>query len=285
MMIAPWVLTLCLVIITAGVCNSVSMSETLGAQGNPKTSPVQQPKPKPQEGSVPVVPGPTQIAPGMLQRPPSQPIQLSQELKTAQAVARIEQTLATMAATLGILIGKVDSIKEQNRQLSEQIRLQTAQYRELPPNQRWELVFGEQAVLDRETGLIWERTVSTDKTIWKKGACANKLIGGQGGRVGRGGWHLPTLQELLSLAPLTQEAPFINLKLFDLRESGEGYWASTVVPGDSYHFTDGLDYPAVYHVRFGLSSFNLRADYTMGGQGSDKQHPSWCVRGSWGGNP
>lgn len=283
---ARWILTPCLIIVTVGVFNTLPLSKALGVQGDIQTSPVQQPKPTPQAGTLKTVPGQTQVTPGILQRPPIQQIQRSPELLLSQAVERIEQTLATMAATLKILIGKVDSLNEQNRQLSEQVRLQTAQHRELPPNQRWELVFEGQAVLDRETGLIWERTVSTYKTTWQKEECASKTIGGQRGRGGRGGWHLPTLQELLSLAPLTEEAPFINLKLYNLQLiGGEHYWSSTVNSAQEPYHKNGIYYPGVFNVSFGLSSFNTYSHYTMGDQGSDKLHPSWCVRGGWGTNP
>ncbi|MGQ0812047.1 MAG: Lcl C-terminal domain-containing protein, partial [Nitrospiraceae bacterium] len=54
---------------------------------------------------------------------------------------------------------------------------------------------GEEAVLDQETQLIWERYPSGDGTSWSSAAmnCAVKAIGG------RRGWRLPTFFELMSL--------------------------------------------------------------------------------------
>lgn len=55
--------------------------------------------------------------------------------------------------------------------------------------------FNNEAVLDRETGLVWERSPSTQAVPWSNGRlmCAQKAIGG------RGGWRLPAFNELTSL--------------------------------------------------------------------------------------
>ena len=54
--------------------------------------------------------------------------------------------------------------------------------------------FNSEAVLDRETGLVWERRPSTDGMAWSMArlVCAQKAVGG------RGGWRLPSFSELAS---------------------------------------------------------------------------------------
>ena len=55
--------------------------------------------------------------------------------------------------------------------------------------------FNNEAVLDRETGLVWERTPSKQPAQWPNArlVCAQKGVGG------RGGWRLPAFNELSSL--------------------------------------------------------------------------------------
>ena len=57
--------------------------------------------------------------------------------------------------------------------------------------------FDNQAVLDRETGLVWEKSPATTpaqlEDVTEGQACANKTVGG------RKGWRLPSFPELASL--------------------------------------------------------------------------------------
>ena len=63
--------------------------------------------------------------------------------------------------------------------------------------------FNNAAVLDRETGLVWERSPDTNTRDWI-GAhrfCNDRAVG-----IGnRKGWRVPTLQELASLVDPTQD--------------------------------------------------------------------------------
>ena len=83
---------------------------------------------------------------------------------------------------IGLLVGGCDSTPP-------------SWHRVLPADERFELVMGDEAVLDRETGLVWERSPSTDNANWaaQRGNCANKLVGG------RKGWRLPAFHELATL--------------------------------------------------------------------------------------
>jgi hypothetical protein len=65
----------------------------------------------------------------------------------------------------------------------------------LPAAQRFEVVLDGFAVLDKETGLVWQKVVSTFGTSWELAisACTSIEVGG------RKGWHLPTVEQLASL--------------------------------------------------------------------------------------
>ena len=71
------------------------------------------------------------------------------------------------------------------------------------------------AVLDRETGLVWELNTDVNVTHTWDGAvmhCYGATIGG------RKGWRLPTISELMTLVeplninPATQENIFTNIQ-------------------------------------------------------------------------
>ena len=94
-------------------------------------------------------------------------------------------------------------------------------YQMLPGEKRFVLVMDDQAVLDRETGLVWERnTIEGDTYTWYAALehCYQAYIGG------RGGWRLPTMAELTTLIDKTQipvlGEPFTNVNL-------SLYWSST----------------------------------------------------------
>jgi hypothetical protein len=66
--------------------------------------------------------------------------------------------------------------------------------------------FMNQAVLDRETGLVWERAPASSPLSWlgqngARGYCAEKNVGG------RKGWRLPAIIELSSLIDPAVQAP------------------------------------------------------------------------------
>jgi hypothetical protein len=83
----------------------------------------------------------------------------------------------------------------------------------------------EDAVFDKETGLVWERSPSPNKQGWE-GAIVysySKTV------VGRKAWRLPTIEELLSLVDPSQANPslpsghpFMNVR------TDYFYWSSTL---------------------------------------------------------
>ena len=148
----------------------------------------------------------------------------------------------------------------------------------LPPASRFIVLanFNNEAVLDRETGLVWERSPST--TLFA-GRPDPLVIGGEqasnhcvllrsGNRLG---WRLPSVQELLSLVDPAQPSapklpaghPFINVQTgpFD----SIGYWSATVDanPGEN----------GIWAVYFGAGIAG-----TAGTSGGTIQFPVWCVR-------
>ena len=96
----------------------------------------------------------------------------------------------------------------------------------LPSAQRFVIVLDGAAVLDKETGLVWEKSPDATQRDWLSAAnyCYNKTVGG------RKGWRLPTVEELASLIDtqnnpaLPSGHPFLNV------QSGS-YWSSTTYAG------------------------------------------------------
>lgn len=80
-------------------------------------------------------------------------------------------------------------------------------------------------VLDKETGLVWERAPSIEKFHWDAAIVYSyaKAV------AGRKGWRLPSIEELLSVVDPTRSNPslpaghpFLNVQLDDV------YWSSTL---------------------------------------------------------
>ncbi len=96
-------------------------------------------------------------------------------------------------------------------------------YQVLPGNQRFELVMNNEAVLDRETGLVWERDTSNDWYTWYEALdhCYSAYIGG------RGGWRLPTIAELSTLVDRTQTEPALPVGHLLTNVQSSNYWSST----------------------------------------------------------
>lgn len=131
-------------------------------------------------------------------------------------------------------------------------------------NQRFQVLeeFGGQAVLDRNTQLLWERAPSQAGMRWSDAAarCALKVTGG------KSGWRLPSFLELMTLLDpsiqtmstgptLPAGHPFRGVQ-------ASAYWTVTSNPDDP-----GRAYAL---------------DFSLGDVDSpEKAHrrPAWCVRG------
>lgn len=73
----------------------------------------------------------------------------------------------------------------------------------LSVEERFQLVLEGEAVLDRETGLVWEKAPESRRMVWYAAVdtCIKKVVGG------RMGWRLGTVEELSSLVDPTQTDP------------------------------------------------------------------------------
>jgi hypothetical protein len=126
--------------------------------------------------------------------------------------------------------------------------------------------FNSQAVLDRETGLVWEKSPDATQAPWPGAQflCLSKNVGG------RGGWKLPNIQELRSLVdPATGNPalpaghPFTNVQ-------SSYYWSATT------EVTDPL---------IGADATRARAVNFFGGTVDNPSQAKtvalyfWCVRG------
>jgi hypothetical protein len=93
---------------------------------------------------------------------------------------------------------------------------------------RFTCVLSGEAVLDKETGLVWARTPSTDPWGWSDAHyTCNQLRAGN-----RLGWRLPALQELGSLLELPRGIPFGP---FIVPPGRVEYWSATTVAASPTH--------------------------------------------------
>jgi hypothetical protein len=84
--------------------------------------------------------------------------------------------------------------------------------------------WGSAAVLDRETGLVWERTPTSTTFNWLNAlfSCRAQLVGN------RRGWRLPSYEELTSLLDPTQSNPALPAgNPFLGIGSSDVFWTST----------------------------------------------------------
>jgi hypothetical protein len=119
--------------------------------------------------------------------------------------------------------------------------------------------WNSEAVLDKETGLVWEKAPDATAMIWSdaRGACTARTIGN------RKGWRLPSVFELASLVhPLhTNPAlptghPFVILALSPM------YWSATT------------------NAEFSTVAWGVLLDQGLVSGGlKDGPGLAWCVRG------
>ena len=138
----------------------------------------------------------------------------------------------------------------------------------LPAAKRFEVVLDGAGVLDKETGLVWQKQVKYVLRTWYSARlrCDKALIGLQQG--GRLGWHLPTIQQLSSLIDRSSDT-FLKLPVghpFNIlitEESDTAFiWTVSPYPGGSF---------SVYAVNFETGFFD-EYDY-------EQEAITMCVRG------
>ena len=94
-------------------------------------------------------------------------------------------------------------------------------------------------VVDDVTGLVWQRTPSTDSFAFEQAPDYCERLGTSTGKL----WRLPTRIELVSLVDYTRDAPAIDPVAFP-DTPVDFFWSSTPVHGDeriawSVFFLDG----------------------------------------------
>jgi hypothetical protein len=122
--------------------------------------------------------------------------------------------------------------------------------------------FASAAVLDRETGLVWERSPATATMPWGAATfnCIDKIVGG------RKGWRLPAIAELMSLVDPSESGPALPAGHPFTTVLSAQYWSASIPPGASI-------------VSSAWSVGLLRGDQA-GVIDISAAHHVWCVRGS-----
>lgn len=119
--------------------------------------------------------------------------------------------------------------------------------------------FGDAAVRDDETGLVWEKTLETNELSWSdaRTACADKDVGG------RKGWRLPSISELATLLdPSVRTVPTLPLG-HPFTNVQDVYWTATTMTGNPN--SAWLVFFDTGKVLYGFKTITFHA---------------WCVRGS-----
>jgi len=122
--------------------------------------------------------------------------------------------------------------------------------------------FNDDAVLDRETDLVWVRSPNGQLRSFSEAfnSCYATEIGG------RLGWRVPTMPELTSLLDRTQSFPPLPPgHPFDVSQLAVDVWSASTVPGLDQAFTQNMD-----------------GDGFLGNTSKDAELNVWCVRGGTG---
>jgi len=128
-----------------------------------------------------------------------------------------------------------------------------------------------EAVLDRETGLIWQQCPPGGRASWGSAfsSCLRRMIGG------RGGWRLPTTDELTSLNEGLGFANFSPSPFCSDATLEIDYWSSTEITViDEF----GNEDRRAYYVRQD-PSIPPQFETPIGIEKKDQSHRFWCVRG------
>ena len=131
----------------------------------------------------------------------------------------------------------------------------------LPASERFVLVLDGAGVLDKETGLVWEKSPDTTKRDWYD-ACAHCYQREVGGRKG---WRLPTVEELASLVDTTNASPALPTGHPFSNVQSSYYWSSST----THRYAD-----VAWFVFFHNGFVNYKEKYT--------DSYVWCVRGGHG---
>ncbi len=134
-------------------------------------------------------------------------------------------------------------------------------YQVLPALQRFQLVMGGNAVLDRETGLVWVK--APDTLPWEWHAAVSYCYSLDWG--GRSGWRLPAATELASLVDKS-----VGVNITPKLPIGHPF--ANILPNAYWSSSAPADYPiTAWSVNMGDGTVNY-GDKSSG-------FNAWCVRG------
>ena len=181
----------------------------------------------------------------------------------------MKSKMTHIAVTIGLAVGLTASNAFAQTTANGPYYATPSWDQQLPASTRFIVLsnWNNEAVLDRETGLVWERAPDTNRIDWQ--AAHSHCIGSALG--GRRAWRLPTLQELASLVDPTvgDPGPFLPPGHPFTNVSGFEYWSATTFAGNPVR---------AYTVTFRLGG--LSAAF-----GKDSGQVVWCVRGGQGVDP
>ena len=185
-------------------------------------------------------------------------------MKSGRFVVGAMLWLAGMVFALSVLAGDLNPPGPPAPTMKTLDQVQPTWDQVLPAAERFKPVMGGAAVLDKETGLVWEKSPASTTYVWTNAVyrCLELNVGG------RKGWHLPTAEQLASLvdtslssAPtLPSGHPFTNV------QTNKVYWTVTTKAGDTSY---------VWGVSF---FYNPLGSLFFGAKTVDTSY-AWCVRG------
>jgi uncharacterized protein DUF1566 len=172
----------------------------------------------------------------------------------------IMKTLCSTLLTIGLVFGFASAALAQSQPWNQVI---TGQGRFTVLSQ-----FNNQAVFDKETGLVWEQAPHAQETSWggAQHYCAELALGN------RRGWRLPSVQELESLTDATQSNPTLPVgHPFSNVDPDIFYWSATA---------DTFDSGSVWVMTFadGKTAFGPRCAPGTGCGAPRIPISVWCVR-------
>ncbi len=179
---------------------------------------------------------------------------------------KLNSTLLTIGLGTSILIGGIDAGAQTTA--NGPYYAMPSWDQTMPAASRFVVLanFNSEAVLDRETGLVWQQNPSSFTTTWfaaqdTAAGCPAIVTGG------RSGWRLPRLDELQTLTT----GVFTNLPAghpFGANAQGT-FWTSN----SSVFSSSSATVAIVWAVGGG-------ANAVAGGQPKSSAYRSWCVRSS-----
>ena len=191
--------------------------------------------------------------------------------------ARILDAVGALQTAVNGLQSTVNNVQANTRGIQSNLgEIQPTWDQILPADVRFVPALDGAAILDLETGLVWEKSPAAQISVFlwafAQVGCNASIVGG------RSGWHLPTIQELQSLVDPTVAGsgrklppghPFTSV-------AGE-YWSATSGNNGSNDkdiawvasFTTGFPHEIEKDQQSSLSA--PRAWCVRGGQGTDRQ--------------